>query len=245
MKSPKTAGIFLDLLLNKSSPLLLTRIKRWKTLVARAEACAARHAGREPACMGYTAAGRSRGKRLRGIKYLMRKVYFSLSQSGITAPPDCRWSKEQPLLVLCWFCTWVSLGAAAVAFLCHPQHVPGWGGRGGCSPAAHPAYVHVLGLLIPFEGTKKLDAEGFVPRHPFPLAEGQGAFCRRLRQCLGSRRYSVLTEMLTGQTVLFECCFFAFARAPWTLFPPAAPLAFISFKSSKQILSLHLLHLWE
>lgn len=44
---------------------------------------------------------------------------------------------------------------------------------------------------------------------------------------------------------VFKCAFFTFARSPWTLFPPAAPLAFISFESSKQILSLHLLHLWE
>lgn len=44
-KSPKRAGIFLDLLLNKSSPLLLTCIKGRKMLGAQGEARAARHSG--------------------------------------------------------------------------------------------------------------------------------------------------------------------------------------------------------
>jgi len=85
----------------------------------------------------------------------------------------------------------------------------------------------------------------FFPVLCLRFAAGRRGFCRKLTRCLVSGRCWVLTAMLTGQAVFFKCYFFAFACSPWTLFPPAAPLAFISFESSKQILSLHLLHLWE
>lgn len=90
---------------------------------------------------------------------------------------------------------------------------------------------------------------GYPPFFPGPLVVlscRRRRACSRLKRCLMSARYSVLTETLTGQTVFLKCSFFSlFARSPWTFSPPAAPLAFISFESSKQILSLHLLHLWE
>ena len=97
--------------------------------------------GREPVCTGYAAVGRSLGKRLWGIKYLMCKVYFSLSQTRIAAPPECSWSEEQPWLFLCWFCASISLGAAAISVPHHPQpqHIPGHGDCARALPAAHRA----------------------------------------------------------------------------------------------------------
>lgn len=97
--------------------------------------------GQEPACTGCTAMGRSLGKGLWGIKYLMCKVYFSLRQTGIAAPPECCWLEEQPRLVLCWVCALISLGAAAISVPHHPQpqNIHGRGVCAGALPAAHRA----------------------------------------------------------------------------------------------------------
>lgn len=173
-------------------------------------------------------------------------------------PPECCWSEEQPWLIslvvlhldFSWCCcSFISTSLPSLA-------CPRLQGLPEPFPYSH-LHIHV-GASHLFQRHRKwhdllvLSEPAMVcTQIPFflvlclRLTAGGWGFCRRLKRCLVSGRYLVLTEMLTGQTVFFKCYFFAFAHSPWSLFPPEAPFAFISFKPSKQILPLHLLHLWE
>lgn len=135
----------------------------------------------------------------------------------------------------------------------YSQVIPSTSLAAGALPAAHPASTY-MDPQHPHRcwgssSLSKVCLALLASIHPDPLlmltlclflAAGRGGL-----QCFMSRRCLVLTEMLTGQTVVLKCYFSSPAHSLWILSPPAAPLAFISPEPSKQILSLHLLHLWE
>lgn len=62
----------------------------------------------------------------------------------------------------------------------------------------------------------------FFPGPLLVLSRGRRRACRRLKQCLMSTRYSVLTETLTGQAVFLKCFFFHFCSFPLDSLPTSS-----------------------
>lgn len=74
----------------------------------------------------------------------MCKVYFSLSQIGIAAPPERGWSEEQTRLALCWVCVGFAPRFLLVPLQLHFHGTPGPSESVGAEPQPCPLPPELL-----------------------------------------------------------------------------------------------------
>lgn len=74
----------------------------------------------------------------------MCKVYFSLSQIGIAAPPERGWSEEQTRLALCWVCVGFAPRFLLVPLQLHFHGTPGPSESAGAEPQPCPLPPELL-----------------------------------------------------------------------------------------------------